>query len=198
MPIIGGKTIGELPVGGSLTGTSLVEVQNDAGESVKISLAALATWVKAAESIVPANLPYRGVRVRNSADVTPSSASFFIVPWNVEDRDTDNFWSMAQPTRLVVPAGVTKVRASAYVRSAGGPSGRYIFIKRNGSYFIGGAGIGSAGVSYDSFLATDVINVVAGDYFELEVFGSTSPVTGGAGSPAGLASWFALEVVEGS
>lgn len=198
MPVIGGKTIGDLPAGGSLTGTSLIEVQNDDGESVKISLSELAVYVKAAESIVPANLPYRGARVRNSADIAPTSVFFYTMPWDTEDRDTDGFWSLAAPTRLIVPAGVTKVRLSAYVRSATGPYGRYIFIKKNGNYFIGGAGIGSSNVSYDANLSTDIVDVTTGDYFELEVYGSTSPVTGGDGIPTGLATWFALEVVEGS
>ena len=198
MPVSGGKTIGELTAGGLLTRTTLIEVENDDGESVKISLADLAVYVKAAASIVPANLPYRGARVRLSADVTPSSAAFYIIPWSVEDRDTDNLWSVGSPTRFTIPAGITKIKLVAYVRSSTGPYGRYVFFKKNGAYFVGGGGIGAAGVSYDSSLTSDVIDVIAGDYFELEVFGSTAVVTGGAGSPTGLATWFAIEVIEGS
>ena len=192
-----GKTIGELNVAGPLTGSSFMEVENDDGESVKISLAALAAFIKAEESIVPSNIPYRGARVRLSASLNPGGG-FHIVAWSAEDRDTDNLWSLAQPSRFVIPAGITKIKLLTYIRSAAGAAGRYAFFKKNGAYFVGGGGIGAAGTTYDLSLSSDVVDCVAGDYFELELYGTTSEVTGGVGSPTGLASWFALEVVEAS
>jgi hypothetical protein len=185
---ISGLTLAE-----ALTGAELIPIVQG-GATVHVALTDLAAWVKTAQSIVPANIPYRGARVKLAADYTPSGTGFVVMPWGAEDRDTDDIWAIAAPTRLVVPSGVTKVSLSAYIRSPNGPSGRYAFFKKNGAYFIGGGGIGSSGQSYDLNMATSVISVVPGDYFELELFGSASLV--GAGLSDGLGTWFELAVRE--
>jgi hypothetical protein len=181
--------------GGALTGSEKVGLVQGGINIVK-DLSALATYLLTATSIVPANLPYRGARVRLSADFSPPTSSFSIVSFGVEDRDTDNIWSSGQPTRLVVPAGVTKVRLAAFVRSPNGASGRYIFFKKNGGFFHGGGGIGSSGVSYDANIVSSVLDVVAGDYFELELFGTTEIVGAGLTGFVGLGTWFEMTVVE--
>ena len=189
------KKISELNPTALFDDTELIPLVQG-GETVYTTLGDLIAHIVASTSYIPANLPYRGARVRLSASYNPASTGFVIVSWDTEDRDTDGFWSLAQPTRLVIPAGVSKIRLMAYIRSQNGPTGRYAFFKKNGAYFIGGGGIGASAATYDISFTSDVINVTAGDYFELELFGSTSTVTGGAGSPTGLATWFALQVCE--
>jgi hypothetical protein len=156
----------------------------------------VAAYIVAATSLVPVNLPYRGARVRLSADLSPGTSGFSVIPFGIEDRDTDGFWSLAQPTRFVIPAGVKKIKLATYVRSPNGAAGRYVFFKKNGGYFFGGGGIGEPGTSYDMSLQSDVIDVVAGDYFELELFGTTATVGAGLTSNPGLGTWFSLEVCE--
>ncbi|HSL57759.1 MAG TPA: hypothetical protein VK866_07950, partial [Acidimicrobiales bacterium] len=59
-------------------------------------------------------VPYRGARATLAA--TKTGVSFpTIVAWDGTSRDTDGFWDATEPARLTVPAGVTKVRLSAFV-----------------------------------------------------------------------------------
>lgn len=166
------------------------------GVTVYGSLENIILHILAETSLIPVNLPFRGARVRMAADLVPGSAGFEIIAWDVEDRDTDGFFDLAQPTRLTSPAGVSKVQLMAYIRSPSGATGRYAYFKKNGAYLIGGGGLGNPDNTFDMSLTSDVIDVAPGDYFELEIFGSVAVVAGGAGTPAGLATWFSLQVRE--
>lgn len=176
-------------------GTELIPIVQD-GETVYTTLANLAAHIVTEASYVPIDLPYRGARVRLASDLTPGSSGFSVIPWGIEDRDTDNFWSIGQPTRFVIPAGVTKVRLGLYLRSPSGASGRYAFFKKNGDYVFGGGGVGQPGNAFDLSLSSDAIDVVVGDYFEVEIFGSTSNLGAGISALPGLGCWFSLEVRE--
>jgi hypothetical protein len=184
-----------LPIASALTGNEVIPI-TQGGNTVRVSLSDLAQWVKVAETIVPANLPFRGARVKLTADFSPPSSSFHIVSFGDEDYDTDSIWSLAQPTRLVVPTGVSRVVTSAYVRSPSGAANRYAYIKKNGAYVQGIGGVGDPATTFDLTLVSSVIDVVPGDYFELEVWGTTSPIGAGLSGVVGLGTWFAMEVKE--
>ncbi len=179
----------------ALAGDDIITLVQD-GVNVQTTLSALATYLLTATSIVPTNLPYRGARVRLSADFGPGTTSFAIVSFGIEDQDTDNIWSVGQPTRLVVPAGVTKVKLAAYVRNPAGATGRTVFFLKNGSYAHGLGGTGTNATCYDINLTSSVIDVVPGDYFELQIYGSSATVGAGLSGVIGLGTWFEMEIKE--
>lgn len=141
-------------------------------------------------------LPYAGARARNATTKNQSTTGTWTAfVWdNANDRDTDGFWSAGNPSRLTVPAGVTKVRlrASLWIDNSDtiGNHG-FVFYKNDGqplgttNFNFGGGGYNNPGCG----AATDVLDVVEGDYFELRYFISES-------FSIGTSSWFAIEVIE--
>jgi hypothetical protein len=117
----------------------------------------------------------------------------------VADIDTNTFWSAGAPTRIVVPAGVTKVKITSNVRWSANTTGtRQAVIAKNGATFHGrGAGSNSPnpGGNCDQNVTSAVIPVVAGDYFELLVFQSAGVALA---LTAGESLWFQIEVIEGA
>lgn len=189
------KKTTEFSAAGALTAADILGLVQGGG-NVRTTLAALATYLLTETAIVPANLPYRGARVRLSANFNPPTTGFNLVSWGIEDRDTGSMWSAGQPTRMIVPAGVTKVSLATYIRSPAGATSRSVFILKNGDYFQGGPGMGFSATSFDLNIASSVIDVVADDYFEVQVHGSTAAIGAGLSGVIGLGSWFELRVVE--
>jgi hypothetical protein len=127
-----------------------------------------------------------------------------VVAWDSTARDTDGFWDAALPTGLTVPAGVTKVRLSAFVMLTATSSAGAVLLtfrkNRTGTdaFPIDGAAEShirhsSTGFTRNSAAAfTDVLDVVPGVYFDLRVNIS------GLGTVTTILadSWFALEVIE--
>jgi hypothetical protein len=148
-------------------------------------------------------VPYRGARA--TLDATKTEVSFpTIASWDGTSRDTDSLWDAAEPARLTVPAGVTKVRLSAFVMLTATSSAGAILLtfrkNRTGTDALQIEGAAeshirqsSTGFSRNSAAAfTDVLDVVAGDYFDLRI-----NVSGlGTVNTILADSWFALEVVE--
>lgn len=188
-----GKTIGELPLNGGLTGASLIEVQDGAGISTKVSLTTLASWLLTATALTPANLPWRGARATLGTvlGITPPSN----ITWDSEDIDTDTIWSGAAPSRLTVPTGVTKIRLQARVEGQASTStfNAGLVLYKNGvelQRFVAHrqASI-TGGTSQNVFsFVSGVLSVAAGDYFQLFCEGSFTSIAVG--------SFFQLEVVE--
>jgi hypothetical protein len=162
-------------------------------------------WVPSALELSGQNwaVPYRGARTR--LDATKTGVSFpTIVAWDGTSRDTDGFWDAAEPARLTVPAGVTKVRLSAFVMLTATSNAGAILLtfrkNRTGTDALQIEGAAeshirhsSTGFSRNSAAAfTDVLDVVPGDYFDLRVnisgLGTVNTILAD--------SWFAIEVVE--
>ena len=141
-------------------------------------------------------LPFRGALVRRSTNLSVSTTgSYVAIPWQSAVYDSDTFWDAGQPTRLTVPAGVTKVRLAGNIEWQTSPTSQLVEIRKNGGSVIGGGAFivrGDGGYSNQMRnIASAVLPVVAGDWFELAVFVSAS------GELRGLErTWFALEVVE--
>lgn len=117
------------------------------------------------------------------------------IPWESSVYDTDSFWDAGQPTRLTVPTGVTKVRLLGNIEWQTSPTSQLVEIRQNGAGIVGGASFivrGDGGYSNQiRNIATAVLPVVAGYWFELSVFVATSGELRNEER-----TWFALEVVE--
>lgn len=157
-------------------------------------------WLATSETgLIAIERPYRGCRATMSVDLTGlNTTAGYVVPWNAEARDTDAIHdTVTNNSRLTVPAGVTKVRLSfnlycANISTGGNLSAR---INKNGAAFDGMAQelAGTAGNTFWAAQGTsDVLDVVAGDYFEVQAIASTDTAI----DFIAARSWFAMEIVE--
>lgn len=141
-------------------------------------------------------LPFRGALLRRTANYTVSTTGAYVaIPWQSAVYDTDAFWSAGQPTRLTVPAGVTKVRLTANIEWQTSPTSQLVEVRKNGASVVGGGSFivrGDSGYTNQMRnVVSAVIPVVAGDWFDLAVY------IGTAGELRSLErTWFAIEAVE--
>jgi hypothetical protein len=147
---------------------------------------------------------FKGTYLRRTTAVTAinATAAAYVVPWETAIYDSAGAFSASAPTRITIPAGVTKVRL-----------GMRVFVNNlsfNTTIFGGTRKNGSTGHEGRVFMhddtasyteatlegVTPVLDVVAGDYFEAYVqvhSGDTS-----IDLPISSATAFWMEVVEGS
>lgn len=192
------KELLELTAAGTLGGTESFYIVDDDGNSRRLSLADLKAFVNTDPTIVPSSVPWRGARVRRTSDLSVTTGVTTNVAWQTATIDTDSIWSGGAPTRLTVPAGVTKVRLFAGVRFASGSTGsRQVIMFMNGATFQGRGALHVPAVTSQPVeinVASGAITVVAGDYFEAIAFHTQ-------GSALAVAShestWFEMEIVEG-
>jgi hypothetical protein len=108
--------------------------------------------------------------------------------------DTNNF--VSTPSRLTIPAGVSKVKLSGAATGASATSQFITRIRKNGSADISqstAVDIDSAGED-SSVAITPVLNVSANDYFELWAYTENSRTV----SSSNVYTWLSIQVVEGS
>lgn len=143
--------------------------------------------------------PFKGAKVKLSGDLTSQNISGGVsIAFDAEDYDTDAFHdNVTNPSRLTVPAGVTRVRLSANAWIGLATSDQWFLgsITKNGVTDWDGLAIGIIDVTSTNHyinLATGIVEVVEGDYFEFDIqtAGDTS-VTIGASR-----TWFAMQAVE--
>ena len=123
------------------------------------------------------------------------------MPFQSTVYDTDAFWDAGNPSRLTIPAGVTKVRlqGSLSLKPSATTGGVFISFEKNDAGSAVGSGVftvrqGTSGYTNNDFAAnTAVIPVTSGDYFELRVNSTSSNWDD---IQAGNRTWFAIEVVE--
>lgn len=147
-------------------------------------------------------MTFRGAMVRknypNPGNQSIQNNTATMAVWGLIDYDTDNFFDSNYPTRLTVPAGVSKVRLiSQNIWQRGNGSGwRQNVIKKNGQFFPGDPCIT---VLANNVTTTDLVAispplpVQQGDFFENEVFhndGAALPLLASTGT------FFSIEVVE--
>jgi len=192
-----------LPSAGTLTGGFLVYLVDGSGNSVKTTLAALKTFINTDPSVVPSSSPYKGARVYRTSDLA-SVVSAQTLSWQAASFDSGGFFSIGAPTRLTVPAGVTKVRLAFSIEytaalAAGSVSGS---IRKNGAAIVSseagtsntGARQGTTGFNNNRVSGlTTMFPVVAGDYFELLTSFSMAGVNTVL---ANSTTWLEIEVIE--
>lgn len=112
------------------------------------------------------------------------------------DETITGIWNAATPTRLTVPVGVSRVRLTAGVLFASNATGRRrARILKNGLAFNGMAESTVAPVngSITSFqVITPILDVAAGDYFEVYAFQSSG---GNLDLTAGNSGTFNMEII---
>jgi microcystin-dependent protein len=148
---------------------------------------------------------HKGARVRPSANLAVAanvSAVFNPGASAAEDYDTNGFWGSAAPSRLVIPAGVTKIKLRFKAQISSGTDGAVTggtayeaFFRKNGSDggFAGNDFVRAEWETWpDVDLSSDVLTVAEGDYFEVILFGTAAFTMRANGR-----TWFAIEVVEG-
>lgn len=112
------------------------------------------------------------------------------IDWDATEYDTDSFWDIAQPARLTIPAGVTRVRLTAGMHDASSVTGQMIVsVLLNDTDFYSRNEIDTSGGDSAS-VATPVIDVVEGDYFTLNSF-----VTNARTLDANTSNYLSVEVV---
>jgi hypothetical protein len=142
---------------------------------------------------------FRGALVTKAAQQSGANYSGVVaIAWDSEVYDTDGIHDpVTNNTRLTVPSGVTKVRLQANVdlTSVTGSSDHVLLINKNGGVFTGTARQRlNAGVTVPSHnICSAVVNVAAGDYFEVVLFASDTSIDIRV---ADGASWFAMEIIE--
>lgn len=141
-------------------------------------------------------LPFRGALLRRSTNFSVATTGVYVaVPWQSAAYDSDAFWDAGQPSRLTIPAGVTKVRIVGNIEWQTSPANQLVEVRKNGNSVLGGGSFivrGDSGYSNQMRnLSSAVLPVSAGDWFELAVY------VGTAGELRGLErTWLAIEVVE--
>lgn len=145
--------------------------------------------------VPPANRQFKGALVLKSATQSIPGSATTPLTWQVEQYDTDGFFTTGQPTRLTVPAGVIRVRLSAGLTfTASFTELTVMQILRNGATFNGAPVIRNNGNAGDGInLSTPVLDVVPGDYWEATILqgNATAKDVSASGN-----TWFALEVIQ--
>jgi len=114
------------------------------------------------------------VRVKRTSVQTLTTGIDTAISWQAVDENVSSSWVVGFPTRLLIPAGVKTVRFQITVRFAvNGIGCRQVFLKKNGAFFLGTpistAASASATQPTDITINSEVLDVEAGNYFEVAV-----------------------------
>lgn len=145
-------------------------------------------------------ISFRGALVKKTLDAAQSFTTAVIAPitFSTAVYDTSAIFNIANNTRLTVPTGITKVKIKANAQIASNATGiRALVIYKNGSSsYDGRAANVSMPLSTEATtmqVVSPVLNVVAGDYFEVffkHTSGANLDVNGW------YPTWFSMEIVE--
>lgn len=148
---------------------------------------------------------FRGAFVKYTVDPVLASATAQIIAWDAEEYDTDGIHdNLTNNSRLTVPAGVTRVvlKAQIIMLDYTVTGGRRIQLRKNGSLNFSGRGyVGARGVAGGESIGnglsfvTPVLNVVPGQYFELDAY-QNSGINIALSDANGDSCWFAMEIIE--
>lgn len=141
--------------------------------------------------------PFKGALAILSSIKAVAAGVDYQVPFDAESYDTDGFINIAtNPTRITIPAGVSKVVLMASANFQNETGSKFITLRKNGSLSFPGAPVHSisAGTDRDARgpLVSPPLEVVEGDYFELNVFSTDADTLDTNGT------WLSVMVVEGA
>lgn len=116
----------------------------------------------------------RGSLVNRTSELLVLNATSTAVPWQGSVYNTDTIWVVGTPTRLTVPAGVTRVSLVGNANFDVNATGlRGVWFRKNGNDFVGGGNTRAAPNAAQQIIlnvSSAVLVVIAGDYFELFVY----------------------------
>ncbi len=153
--------------------------------------------IKAIETTAPATTP-RGALAHKVADETANYSTQTAIPWDKEVYDTDAIHDLVTlNTRMTVPAGASKVQLHGTVLVTGATSGEFanLYLTKNGvqtSVGLSGQTVEVTGTTFSLSITSPPLDVVGGDYFELELEIETDASI----TLDNDRSWFAMEIVE--
>lgn len=172
-----GKTIGDIP-----------QYEDDGNGNPVLDAAAL----------------HKGALVTIDSNQSIPDVTFAFISWDSQAYDTDGIWDSGDPTKLIVPSNVKKVRLSCGLRWADAASSSneyFTMIDKNrgsagdGPNFIGGTSTwygSDGGGRAAEVVITPVVNVNPGDHFTVSV----QQKSGGSLSLQSVNTWFSMEIVE--
>jgi len=139
---------------------------------------------------------FRGAMVYRTTDEALAAATPEILTWEASDYDF-GAWSDiggGNPSRLTVPAGVSRVRVTANALFATAADEAVLTIFKNGAAVRGGGRADNDTTGVESLnVQSAVLSVTPGDYFEVQVTSVTA-----RNITAGLDTFFAIEAVSAS
>jgi hypothetical protein len=130
---------------------------------------------------------FRGATLSGAAQII-SLGAFYNFEFDSQNGASETWWTAGQSTRLVVPSGIDRLlvegQATVQVDTGSVVYSILVTVKKNGSgVFVANGWIAanaSAAQALTVTLARQLVDVVSGDYFELEV--RVTDVTGGVGT----------------
>jgi hypothetical protein len=140
-----------------------------------------------------------GCHVYRSTNQAFSSTVGDFLSFDTEVYDDNSFWDVGAPTRLTIPAGVSKVKlhASAIANPGAGAGYWQLSVYKNGATCPGAVSDYSgyvATVNNALHVNTAVLDVTPGDYFEMRIYHNT---TGSANVLGGsITNMFEVEVIQ--
>lgn len=176
-----------------------IDVNIETDTSVDITATLTSFWANAIETTGSRASP-RGALVTLAADLTTQdyTGGATAVAFDEELYDTDAIHdNSTNNSRLTVPAGVTHVRLSGQVAFAAGTNDtwHYLWMYKNGSSDWQGAPVTQQEVGRTTMnmnIISPILEVVAGDYFELFPRNETDTSV----TLSDDQTWFAMEIVE--
>lgn len=134
---------------------------------------------------------FQGVILPLAAPIVVPPNTATVLTWTLPLIDTGGFWSVANPTRITVPAGVTVIELVARSFEAVNHNGQMmILIVKNGITEIGRAGYNATAFHGESWSSGAMV-VTPGDYFEMSLF-----MTYAGNAPAGDLTQFGATILE--
>lgn len=162
-----------------------------------------AVYSAAAGRFVPRKTLRRGaLYILNVTAVVPTSVMTAANPltWALagQQYDTDGIWAAGNPTRFTVPKGCTAVQLGGNCEWAASAVGaRRLRVQKNGADFNGQGDDHSATQSVNGNIRQNLycgpVDVVAGDYFELDVTQNTG---GNLNVNSGTNTWFLMRLTD--
>lgn len=141
----------------------------------------------------------RGALVKLTASLSIANNTNTNVGWSAAEYDDASIWSAGSPTRLTVPTGWTRVRLVANLGFALNATGRRkLEVRKNNTTTAWGMPlVHAAAVNARSNLngASPPVTVVAGDYFEVNVYQDSGAALVLQASGGETDNWFAMELI---
>jgi len=143
---------------------------------------------------------FSGALVERTSNATGLTFPYF-VEWQNAARDTDSFFNVLNPTRLTIPAGISKVRlkASVVLEAASQSGSLSASFRKNGATVLGSSLVnyreGATGFNNNTIVGfTAVLDVVQNDYFEIRI--NKSGMTSVNEVLTNDSTWMEIEKVE--